>query len=57
MRKGGHTSDESQTQSSSSDDVQVIDNSMSMVARYVTLAVLFLVNLLNYMDRYTIAGS
>lgn len=33
------------------------DRFMSYKRRYVTVAVLFLVNLLNYMDRYTVAGE
>lgn len=28
-----------------------------MIRRYITAVVLFVVNLLNYMDRYTIAGK
>lgn len=33
------------------------DFEMSYIRRYVTVGVLFLVNLLNYMDRSTIAGK
>lgn len=33
------------------------DQQMSYVRRYVTVAILCLVNLLNYMDRSTIAGK
>lgn len=40
-------------------DVTVVggDQFMSYKKRYVTVAILFLVNLLNYMDRYTVAGK
>ncbi|KAF6038731.1 SPNS1 [Bugula neritina] len=30
---------------------------MTYRTRYITVAILFFVNLLNYMDRYTIAGT
>lgn len=60
MPKHADSSDDSDMMvgetSSGSTDVEMIDNSMSMTARYVTVGILFLVNLLNYMDRYTIAG-
>ena len=36
---------------------EAVDSSMSMKTRYLTVGILFVVNLLNYMDRYTIAGG
>ena len=58
---GGSSSSKS-LNSMSSSNFNSIDNPVEIVEpmskkrRYITVGVLFLVNLLNYMDRYTIAG-
>jgi len=38
-------------------EVEHIKATMSMKKRYITAVVLFFVNVLNYTDRYTIAGT
>lgn len=49
------TSDGSSSSSTAKLSVEPVEM-MSYLRRYVTVAVLSLVNLLNYMDRYTLPG-
>ena len=54
-----HTDMQRTSDSEDCDEVEpvIVVNHMSMRRRIITVIVLFIVNLLNYMDRYTIAGE